>query len=347
VPREGPPSSLEILASRVLLGLPRPVQRLLAGPPRRVGDVELAPEIQLMLKLAERFGPPDYDTMTVAEARASLRGDAIAVAGRPLPLAEVRDVLVAGLPARLYVPEGAPAPAPLLVYYHGGGHVCGDLDSHDAPCRFLAREAGVRILSVDYRLGPEHRFPAAVDDAAAAFTGAVDEAENLGADPARIAVGGDSAGGNLAAVAAQQTHGNGPQPAFQLLIYPVTDYFTERPSRRLFASGYLLTERDIEWYRTNYVGSPDDARDPRLSPLLTQDLSGLPPAYVVTAGFDPLRDEGEEYARRLRDAGVPVTLRRFPGTVHGFVNMVGLGERFLVPLREIAAALRWGLAGSP
>jgi acetyl esterase/lipase len=323
------------------------VQRLAVGAPVRVGDVELAPEIQLLLKLAERYGPPDYATMTVAEARASLRYDAIAVAGRPLPLPEVRDLLIAGRPARLYVPDRAPAPAPLLVYYHGGGHVCGDLDSHDAPCRFLAREAGVRILSVDYRLGPEHPFPAAIEDAVAAFAGAVEEADDLGADPSRIAVGGDSAGGNLAAVVAQQSRGGGPQPAFQLLIYPVTDYGAELPSRHLFARGYLLTERDIEWYRSNYLGSEDDARDPRVSPLLAEDLDGLPPAYVATAGFDPLRDEGEEYARRLRDAGVPVTLRRFPGTVHGFVNMVGLGERFLTPLREIAAALRWGLAARP
>jgi acetyl esterase len=351
MPRDAPPSRLEILAGRLVVGLPGAVQRLLVGRPVRVGDVQLAVEVQMLLKLAELSGEPDYATMTVAEARASLRNGAIAVGGRPLPLPEVRDLLVAELPARLYVPDGAPMPAPLLVYFHGGGHVSGDLDSHDAPCRFLAREAGVRVLSIDYRRAPEHPFPAPVEDALAAFRYAVEHAEELGADPSRIGVGGDSAGANLAAVVAQlavlDAAGDVPRPAHQLLVYPVADYSEERPSRRLFARGYLLTEADIAWYREQYLAGPDDARDPRVSPLLREDLAGLPPAHVVTAGFDPLRDEGEEFARRMRDAGVTVTLRRYPGTVHGFLNMVGLGERFLVPMREIAAALRWGLAGRP
>ena len=339
------PSRLEILAGRALMSLPRPVQRLLAGRPVRVGDVQLDVEIQLLLKVDELVGRTEQKA-SVPEARADLKRSALSVAGEPRPLREIRWLSAGGVPARLYVPEGGDPPAPLLVYYHGGGHVAGDLDSHDTVCRFLADEARVRVLSVDYRLAPENPFPAAVEDALTALRYAVAHAGELGADPGRVGVGGDSAGGNLAAVVSQLgVDGGGPVPAFQLLIYPVCDLVDERPSRELFAEGYLLTREDIAWYTGHYLPNPEDASDPRVSPLLREDLSGLPPAHVVTAGFDPLRDEGEEYARRMRDAGVPVTLRRYPATVHGFVNMLGINERFRTPVREIAAALRWGLAG--
>jgi acetyl esterase len=242
------------------------------------------------------------------------------------------------------VPEGAAAPAPLLIYFHGGGFVVGDLESHDATCRFLAAEATMRVLSVHYRRAPEHRFPAAVEDCHAALRFARGEAAHLGADPERIAAGGDSAGGNLAAVTSLLARDDEAAPAFQLLIYPVTDLSRKAPSYRLFREGYFLTERQMDWYRGQYLGGDEAAgSDARASPLLAKRLSGAPPAHVVVAGFDPLRDEGIAYAHALRDAGVSVTLRVQWGMVHGFANAVGVGRTGRAAMREAAAALRGGL----
>ncbi len=236
----------------------------------------------------------------------------------------------------------------MIVYYHGGGHVICDLDTHDQPCRFLARETPALLLSVDYRLAPEHHFPAAVEDALAAFRFAHAEADRLGADPRRIAVAGDSAGGNLAAVVAQlaATDG-GPRPAFQGLIYPVIDYSSKRASYETFAEGFFLTRAEMDWFRDHYLAAAADRADPRASPILADDLSGTPPAHIITAGFDPLRDEGEAYAERLREAGVRVTLRREPDLVHGFINAVGLGGRSRQACEAIAAAIREGLTVGP
>jgi acetyl esterase len=231
-----------------------------------------------------------------------------------------------------------------VVFYHGGGWVVCDLDTHDAFCRFLAKGTGFPVLSVAYRLAPENPFPAALDDCMAAFRWAVDEADTLGVDPGRIVVAGDSAGGNLAAAVAQQTTGDGgPKPAFQVLIYPVTDLSAKTRSYRLFADGYFLTEAQMDWYRHHYIGSADGT-DPRCSPLLAEDLTGLPPAYVTTAGFDVLRDEGEAYAARLRDAGVPTTLRRHDGLVHGWINAVSIGRSPRRAGDELVAAIRDALA---
>jgi acetyl esterase/lipase len=339
--------AVERTLARAAVALPRSLQRLAFGAPPRRDGVVLVPEVQTLRRLDQWLGPGGVDEYPVAEARTMLRENATLAGGPPRPVAELRGVDAGGVPARLYVPPEAPTPSPLLVYFHGGGHVVGDLESHDPVCRFLAREAGVRVLSVDYRLAPEHPFPAAVDDALAAFRGVVAQAAGLGADPARIAVGGDSAGGNLAAVTAQLAAADDVPPVFQLLIYPVCDYTREWPSYARFADGFFLTRAEMRWYRGHYLPDDADASDPRASPLAREDLSGLAPAYLTTAGFDPLRDEGEEYARRLRAAGVPVTLRRQAGTVHGFASMLGFGERLLGPPREIAAALRWGLAGRP
>jgi acetyl esterase len=214
----------------------------------------------------------------------------------------------------------------------GGGWVIGDLDTHDTACRHLAREAEAGVLSIAYRLAPELRFPAAVDDALAAFHWAAANAGGLGFDPARVAVAGDSAGGNLAAVVAQLAgRDGGPRPAAQFLAYPVTDLSTKHASYRLFAEGFLLTERDMDWFRAHYVPDAATALDPRASPLLAPDLHGLPPAVVLTCGFDVLRDEGEAYARRLEQAGVRVALRRNAGLIHGFCNAVSVS-----PLSRIA-----------
>jgi acetyl esterase len=334
---------------RGLSKLPERVTRLLAGRPVRIDGQELSSQAQLILRLLELTGGGRFEELPVPEARRQSRRDAAVARGRSLAVASVETVEIAGpagaLAARLYVPDAIGSPAPLVVYFHGGGHIVGDLDTHDQPCRFLAREAAALVLAVDYRRGPEHRFPAAVDDSLAAFRHAHAHAADLGADPKRVAVAGDSAGGNLAAVVAQLARADdGPEPAFQALIYPVTDLSTKRRSYELFAEGFFLTEKQMDWYRENYIASADDRSDPRASPLLATDLSGLPPAYVVTAGFDPRRDAGVESARRLAEAGVAVTLRREPDLVHGFINAVGLGGRAQEAGRAVAAALRDGLA---
>jgi acetyl esterase/lipase len=256
------------------------------------------------------------------------------------------DVTLAGaagpLRARLYVPDEAAAGGPLLVYYHGGGWVEGSAATHEPSCRLLAHLAGVRVLSVDYRLAPEHPFPAAADDATAAYRDVRARAGDFGADPARVAVGGDSAGGNLAAVVALDLRGDPAAPAFQLLIYPALDMSRRHPSRLRFGEGFVLTDENMVWYEDQYV--PDRARraDPRVSPLLAADLAGLPPAHVATALADPLRDEGEAYAERLRAAGVRVALHRHP-QVHGFFNVTVMRSG-LRALTLVAGALRQGLA---
>jgi acetyl esterase len=335
---------------RALTRLPGPAQRALAGGSAvRIDGLELSHESQLVIALAARVGQPAIDEQSVADARAETVRRAVAVRGAMPPLPRVEEIEIPGpggvIPARLYAPDPEPGGTGLLVYYHGGGHVIGNLETCEGVCRFLVRESGAAVLAVDYRLAPEHPFPAAVEDAVDALAFASEEAVRLGADPARIAVGGDSAGGNLAAVAAHTGRdGDVPAPAFQLLIYPVCDYSEKRPSYHRFSQGFLLTEAEMDWFRGHYLRGDDDARDPRASPLLAQDLSGLAPAYIATAGFDPLRDEGEEYGRRLAEAGVPVAVRRHEGLLHSYANMTAIGRGAREAMLEAAAALRMGLA---
>ena len=341
--------SADAIVVGIITALPAFVQRLLAGGRAvRVDGLELEPDIQLLLALQRLRGVRNLDAMTPAEARVEIARGAASFAGTLLPVERVESLTLPGaagpIAARLYMPDGDVRG--LLVYYHGGGWVVGDLDTHEAPCRFLAREAGVAVLSVDYRRAPEHRFPAAVDDALAAFTWSAAQTARLGVPPGRVAVGGDSAGGNLAAVVSLlATRGGGPKPRAQLLVYPVTDLSTKHPSYRLFAEGFFLSARDMDWYRSQYL--PDNAAslDPRVSPLLAPDLSGLPPAIVLTAGFDVLRDEGEAYARRLAEAGVPVTHRRVPGQIHGFGNATGISASARTAMGEAARELTGLLAG--
>jgi acetyl esterase len=333
---------VQYVAARLLTALPPRIQvRLAGGAPIVVDGHRLHPELQLLLHLRERTGVPSMSASTPERARRLARREAIAYAGPRVDVGAVEDLEVPSpdgpLPARHYAPKEPGGPHPLLVYFHGGGFVIGDLDIYDQACRLLCRHAGVHVLSVDYRLAPEHPFPAAVDDAAAAFDWAHAHAAELGADPARVAIGGDSAGGNLAAVTAREA---GTRPLAQLLIYPAVDT-TDRvhPSHELFAEGFFLTRADREWFHEHYLGSePPD--DPRAQPLGDHDLSGLPPAIVVTAAFDPLRDEGEAFAAALRDAGVPVVLRRFAGLIHGFINMTGVSRASRDATIEIAGALR-------
>ncbi len=248
------------------------------------------------------------------------------------------------IPARHYRP--AVGFAPLLVFYHGGGQVIGSLDTHDDLCRKICRDGAVHVLSVDYRLAPEHKAPAGADDAFAAFLWARDHATDLGADAERVAVGGDSAGGNLAALVAHRARNEAPGlPALQLLIYPVTNYRDETRSQTLFAAGYYLTKHDLHWFRDRYLsGAQLDASDPRVSPLLADDLTGLPPALVLTGGFDPLRDEGQQYADAMRAAGVTVDHRQFGSLMHGFANFFPLGGGSATATTEMISALRAHLA---
>ncbi len=348
MPSTTPAPRIQAALVRGLAALPHGLLRLLVGRPVVVDGQRLHVESQLGIKLLALAGQPDLSVLTPEQARARVADDAATFAGRRIEVAGVEQVVTDGGRGRLYVPLHCQEPGGLLVFFHGGGFVVGDLDTHDNSCRFVASQAGVRVLAVDYRLAPEHRFPAATDDALAAFRWAAAHAAELGANPERIAVGGDSAGGNLAAgVARLSTHGGGPAPAFQLLLYPWLDLSSKRESYRLFREGFYLTEADLDWYRSHYLSADADPRDPRCSPLLSDELEGLAPAYIATAGFDPLRDEAEEYARRLQEAGVPVALRRHRGMIHGFFNTVAIGRVGREAMLEAAGALRLGLANHP
>jgi acetyl esterase len=333
-------------AVAVLQSLPDPVLRLLSGRPSPtvIDGQTLEAEMQLTLTLLRLMRHRSLDTLSVAEARQEIRNTAKLAAGLADPVARLEQLEIPGpagpIEARLYVPSSERRVRPLLVYYHGGGWVVGDLDTHDGICRFLAREVDACVLAIDYRLAPEHKFPAAVDDAVAAFRWAACEASALGCDPAHVAVAGDSAGGNLSAVVSLvTTREGGVRPAAQLLIYPATDLVNRHPSYRLFADGFFLTAAEMDWYTAHYLPTAETGRDPRASPLLAPDLAGLPPALVLTAGFDPLRDEGEAYAKRLNDAGVRVWLRRYPGLIHGFCNMTSISRTGRAAMLETARRL--------
>jgi len=281
-----------------------------------------------VIDLVIRSGRPAYHQLSPKDARQLFRETRPASTPTPPQIGMVRDLTADGplgpIPLRVYRPAGVPASTPLavLVFFHGGGWVIGDLETHDVLCRQLTAGSGVSVVSVDYRLAPEHKFPAAVDDAWAATRWVVAHAGELAVDARRLAVGGDSAGGNLAAVVALLARDKGaPAIAVQVLIYPVTDLVGETRSYRDFAEGYLLTREGMRWFIAHYLTAEAEAADWRASPLRAQSLAGLPPALIVTAGFDPLRDEGEAYAERLRDAGVRVDSVCYGGMIHGFVPM--------------------------
>jgi len=266
----------------------------------------------------------------------------------PAPVAEMRELAVPSqggeaIPARLYRGAGTTAgeTAPALVYFHGGGWVIGNLETHDSLCRHIANAAGCVVLSVDYRLAPEHKFPAAVEDAFAATSWVAAEAETLRIDRERIAVGGDSAGGNLAAVVSLLARDRGaPRLSYQLLLYPPLDCGAAHPSHARFAEGYLLTRPTLLWFYNHYLRDTADIDDWRASPLRAPDLAGVPPAFVLISGNDMLCDEGEAYARRLQECGVPVRLRQFPDQIHGFLTMGKIVRAAQPALDEVASALR-------
>ena len=346
------PPRIEHGILRVVCGLPDSLNRVIFGAPPRIGGQQLATEMQAVRRLANLARDESasaYSKLSPAQARARIRANAAAAAGPHHSTPIVTDLTIPGaegaIAARFYEPPGIGLEMrPLIVYFHGGGWTIGDLDSCDSVCRFLALNTPAAVLSVDYRLAPEHPFPAAVEDALAAYRWAAIDNPRLGADPDRIAVAGDSAGGNLAAVVSLLARdGGGPVPAMQVLIYPITDAVGGQPSRDEFSSGFLLSRTDMDWFEDHYLPPGTDRADPRISVLRAADLSGLPPAYIATAGFDPLRDEGEEYAERMREAGVAVTLRRHPGLTHSFANMTAVSETANGAMLELAGAVRAGL----
>ncbi len=306
----------------------------------------LDPQVQALLERTQALNLPPTNQMTPTEARESVRQRSAALPREDV--ASVRDhrVPVAGgeITVRVFTPRGT-APKPALVYFHGGGWVTGDIETHDGICRTLANAASCVVASVDYRLAPEFAFPVAAEDSYAATRWVVDHAHELGVDARRIAVGGDSAGGNLAAVVALMARDSGgPAIALQVLVYPVTDYDFERPSYKENADGYLLTLDAMRWYWDLYVPKEADRVHPHVSPMRAASLAGLPGALVITAEYDPLRDEGEAYARKLAGAGVAVTQSRYPGTIHAFFRYTNVLDVARRAVAEVVAALQkaWG-----
>lgn len=348
-------------SSRARVALLRPVVRALFATPglcARLGRSRVAagldPELAVLLAIDDITHDSDIGNGSPERARRMLAESAAIVEDPPSGAVMVNAVSIPGpggaLRARRYVPVGLAAPSAGLVFFHGGGWVAGDLDTHDALCRILAIEGRLRVIAVDYRLAPEHPFPAAVDDAIAAFRWVAREAESLGIDPAKIAVGGDSAGGNLSAVVGLRTREDARKPALAALLYPAVDATCASASHRELGEGFYLTEKTITWYRDHYLGKDAAKRvDPDASPLFEPDLAGAPPSLVVTAAFDPLRDEAIAYAARLREAGVPVREERVAGMIHGFLNAGlsrGAREARARIAREIGRTLREGLSAS-
>lgn len=332
--------------ARSIFTLPRPVLRRLAGPPVVVDGKTLDVEMQLLLRLQRLEGPP-AESLPLAQARRQVVASSRLVGGRH-PIGAVTERSIEGpvgpIGLRFYTPRGLTGASPALMYVHGGGFMHGGLDSHDSVCRQLAEQAQVRVVAVDYRLAPEAPFPAAFEDVLAAWTWVNAHAAGIGIDPDRIAIGGDSAGGNLSAVIAlHAVRSKTVAPAFQLLIYPVTAFGQPTKSRDTYAEGFYLTRTYIELADELYLVGDEDLTDPRLSPLLN-DPTGVAPAHLVTAGFDPLLDEGEAYADRLREAGVPVEYHCEEGLIHAFANMGGVGSAAPSAIRRISSALERGLS---
>ncbi len=304
----------------------------------------LDPQVQTVLAQIAAAGKSPRSAMPLAEVRALSIATAAARNGQPEAVKNVEDQMVPGsegaIPVRVYTPEGS-GPFPALVFFHGGGWVLSNLDTHDGICRQLAKKSACVVVNVDYRLAPEHKFPAAPEDCFDVTAWVAQNARLLNIDPKRIAVGGDSAGAGLATVVALMARDRGgPSLICQLLVYPVTDYHTPgTPSYAELSEGYNLSRDDMVWFWSQYLSDEAEGYHPYASPLRAESLRGLPPAFVITAEYDLLRDEGEAYAARLQSEGVPVTLKRFPGMIHGFFNMSGVIDQGKIAIAEAAAAL--------
>jgi len=305
----------------------------------------LDPQAKALLDAFAMMPAVDFSAVDAPQYRAMMNGPSMFAPGDAVAQVEDREIPGPGGPLRirLYRDESR-ANLPITVFFHGGGFVIGNLDSHDNICRCLAKRAGTLVVAVDYRLAPETRFPGAVKDACAALAWVHRNARDIGGDASRIAVAGDSAGGNLAAVAAQHWRDHGPALRHQLLLYPLTDWRVDTESYRNYAKGYFLTWDMMNWFTRQYLPDDKAADDLRASPLRSRDLSGLAAATVITAEYDPLRDEGEAYARAMRAAGVAVTLHRWPGQIHGFASMLGVLDAADQALSTAAQALREAFA---
>jgi acetyl esterase len=304
----------------------------------------LDPQVQAILEQLAAMQQQPFHTLAPQQAREVYKNSRNYV-GTPEPVASVQDELIpvdnTYIKGRIYTPKGN-GPFPILVYFHGGGWVLGDLDTIDAPCRSLTNQSGCIVISVDYRLAPEHKFPVAAEDAYCALTWAVEHAAAFNGDPNKLAVGGDSAGGNLAAAICLMAHQRkGPSIGFQLLIYPVTDLSSfDTHSYHENAEGYFLTRDAMIWFKDQYLAAEDDVKNPYASPYLAEDLSGLPAGLVITAEYDPLRDEGEAYAKRLQAAGVPVHHTQYEGMIHGFFSMATMLTQGKAAIAEAGGRLK-------
>ncbi|MFT7577920.1 MAG: acetyl esterase [Alphaproteobacteria bacterium] len=311
----------------------------------------LHPGAQAVLDLIAEAGRPSFEEMTVPDCREAYVNSRKSLQPDPIEVAEVKNLSMPGpggdIALRMYRAEPAKAGElqPVIVYFHGGGWVIGDLESHDTVCRELAVRSGSTLISVDYRLAPEHVFPAAADDAIAATKWVADNAADLGVDENRMAVAGDSAGGNLAAVAAIGVRdAGGPNIRFQALLYPVTDFDLTRPSYEENGTRPPVKTETMAWFRDLYLTKPEDQKDWRAAPIHAKDLSGLAPAFVMTAGYDPLRDEGKAYADALEAAGNACTYKCFTGQIHGFLNMARINPQTFDAFAEIGSEIKAGLA---
>ncbi len=303
----------------------------------------LDPQVKKLLEETEELGLPAYQDLSPTEARKQMRDQAPPVEAA-LSVKKVIDRKIPGpagdIPIRLYYPAGD-APFPTLAYFHGGGWVIGDLDTHHGFCHALAKTSGCLVVAVDYRLAPEHRYPAAVEDAYAATQWIAENPELICADPDRFAVCGDSAGGHLAAVVSLMARDRkGPRIDLQILIYPITDCSFDTPSYEENREGYMLTRDLMKWFWNHFINDDGDADDPYVSPLRAKNFSNLPPALILTAEYDPLRDEGEAYGKKLQEAGVDVTLSRYPGMIHAFIRMFAALDKASDALDQVAGMLR-------
>jgi acetyl esterase len=341
------PSVLERPLVKAVLGAPSGLLRRFAGPAIRSPDgLELDLQTQVLLRMMQLTEEPLLHEGTLEQARRRMERSASLLDYADTSAVAIEDLTVSGgdgpRRARVFRPNGRGRGA--LVWFHGGGFVVGSISSHEGICRELARRAKVTVISVDYRLAPEHPFPAGTEDAIASTRWVLQNASVLGIDAGAVAVGGDSAGGNLSAVVARVLAGEELRPAFQLLVYPATDATRSHASHTMFRQGFILTSASIDWFMDHWLGARDLTRDPRASPLFAEDLRGLPPALVVTAGFDPLRDEGRRYAERMRQAGNEVELFSAVGMIHGFFSMGDVVRDAHRSIRYIADRLRRALS---
>lgn len=336
-------------ATNLALRAPISWVNILAGPPVTVDGRTLDGRTQWLLQLLARSGQPPIEKSSVTEARASYDSFMLEMGGGRVPIGEIVDRTIEGpagrLRIRIYRPAGAVARLlPVILYFHGGGWVMGSLEGYDLVCRYISARTGCAVVAVDYRLAPEHKFPAAIDDAVASFRWLAANATTLSIDPARIVVAGDSAGGNIAAVAAQLLRDEPHGPCLQWLMFPATSLTFDTPSYRSCGEGFFVSRAAMEWFRGHYLSDLAEIEDPRVSPLRSDNLAGVAPALIFTNGIDPLRDEGHAYADRLAAAGVKTFHREFDSLIHGFIGMRGAIQAAARAMDDMVAGLRHELA---